>query len=123
MRTVDPIWDVLKGVAICVLSFLSVVAIGVLGSCAYLEVIGYEGSESGGTESTWPESDEFEHLMTGQDRFSEHETNVSRWVVVVDHETGNQYIASVDGDAICPILDTDGTPLRVMEAADDGEEK
>ena len=73
--------------------------------------------------STWPESDEFEHLLTGQDRFSEHETNVSRWVVVVDHVTGIQYIASVDGDAICPILDTDGTPLRVMEAADDGEEK
>ena len=73
--------------------------------------------------STWPESAEFSQLMTGQDRFSEHETNVSRWVVVVDHATGNQYIASVDGDAICPILDVDGTPLRVMEAADDGEEK
>lgn len=77
----------------------------------------------GDLHNTWTESAEFSQLMTGQDRFSEHETNVSRWVVVVDHATGNQYIASVDGDAICPILDVDGTPLRVMEAADDGEEK
>ena len=68
--------------------------------------------------STWPESDEFVHLPTGQDRFSEHETNVRKWMVVVDHETGAQYIASVDGDAICPILDKDGTPLLVDEAGE-----
>ena len=119
-RTLGPVWDVLKGVAISVLSLIAVIGIGVFGSLAYLALFEHDGEVA---ESAWPESDEFEHLLTGQDRFSEHETNVSRWVVVVDHATGNQYIASVDGDAICPILDVDGTPLRVMEAADDGEEK
>ncbi len=65
--------------------------------------------------STWPESVEFSQLMTGQERFSEHATNVDGLVVVVDHETGVQYLA--DGHGMTALLDADGTPLRVREAA------
>ena len=81
-------------------------------------VVGLLASDGGDLYSTWPESAEFSQLMTGQDRFSEHETNLDRWMVLVDHETGAQYIASVDGGAICPILDRDGTPLLVDEAGE-----
>ena len=66
--------------------------------------------------STWPESAEFSQLMTGQERFSEHATNVDGLVVVVDHETGVQYLA--DGNGMTALLDVDGTPLRVREAAE-----
>lgn len=69
--------------------------------------------------STWPESAEFSQLMTGQERFSEHATNVNGLTVVVDHETGVQYLA--DGHGMTALLDADGTPLRVREASDDGE--
>ena len=68
--------------------------------------------------STWPESAEFSQLMTGQDRFSEHETNLGRWVVVVDHQTGVQYLAEVRGRAVCPLLSADGSPLLVAEAGE-----
>ena len=65
--------------------------------------------------STWPESAEFSQLMTGQERFSEHATNVDGLTVVVDHETGVQYLA--DGHGMTALLDVDGAPLRVKEAA------
>ena len=65
--------------------------------------------------STWPESAEFSQLMGGQERFSEHATNVDGLTVVVDHETGVQYLA--DGNGMAALLDADGTPLRVREAA------
>ena len=65
--------------------------------------------------STWPESVEFSQLMSGQERFSEHATNVDGLTVVVDHETGVQYLA--DGHGMTALLDVDGTPLRVKEAA------
>ena len=67
-------------------------------------------------KSTWPESAEFSQLMTGQERFSEHATNVDGLIVVVDHETGVQYLA--DGHGMTALLDVDGTPLRVKEAAE-----
>lgn len=73
----------------------------------------------GDLHSTWPESAEFSQLMGGQERFSEHATNVDGLTVVVDHETGVQYLA--DGDGMTALLDADGTPLRVREASDDGE--
>ena len=69
--------------------------------------------------STWPESAEFSQLMTGQERFSEHATNIDGITVVVDHETGVQYLA--DGNGMTALLDVDGSPLRVLEATDDGE--
>lgn len=72
--------------------------------------------DSGDSEprSTWGESAEFSQLMTGQDRFSTHETNVPGLRVLVDHETGAQYLA--DGHGMTALLDVDGTPLRVKEA-------
>ena len=69
----------------------------------------------GDLHSTWPESAEFSQLMGGQERFSEHATNVDGITVVVDHETGVQYLC--DGDGMTALLDADGTPLRVREAA------
>ena len=66
--------------------------------------------------STWPESAEFSQLMGGQERFSEHATNVDGLTVMVDHETGIQYLA--DGHGMTALLDVDGTPLRVKEAAE-----
>ena len=74
----------------------------------------------GEPHSTWPESAEFSSLMTGQERFSEHETNVDGVTVVVDHETGNQYLCTPEG--VTGLTDVDGTPLRVWEATDDGED-
>lgn len=67
-----------------------------------------------GLHSTWPESAEFSQLMTGQERFSEHATNVDGLIVVVDHETGVQYLA--DGHGMTALLSADGTPLLVAEA-------
>ena len=66
--------------------------------------------------STWGDSAEFSQLATGQERFSEHETNVEGTRVLVDHSTGAQYV--VTGDGVCPLLDVDGTPLRVLEAGE-----
>ncbi len=64
--------------------------------------------------STWPESAEFSTLATGQERFSEHATNVGGLTVVVDHATGAQYLA--DGHGMTPLLAADGTPVLVAEA-------
>ena len=66
--------------------------------------------------NTWGESAEFSQLMTGQDRFSTHETNVPGLRVLVDHETGAQYVVTNSG--VCPLLDADGTPLLVAEAGE-----
>lgn len=70
-------------------------------------------------ESTWPESAEFSELMTGQTRFSTHESGEKNIIVLVDHQTGVQYLVTSTG--ACPLLDVDGSPLRVLEAGDDGE--
>lgn len=67
--------------------------------------------------STWPKSAEFYQLSTGQDRFSEHSTNFKTMTVVVDHQTGVEYLRTPDG--ICPLLDVDGEPLREAEAGAD----
>ena len=67
----------------------------------------------------WPESAEFSHLLTGQTRFSTHESGLEGALVLVDHRTGVQYLVTATGT--CPLLDVDGSPLRVMEASDDGE--
>lgn len=66
--------------------------------------------------STWGESAEFSQLMTGQGRFSEHETNIPGLRVLVDHSTGAQYV--VTGEGACPLLDSDVTPLLVAEAGE-----
>ena len=67
-----------------------------------------------GLRNAWGESAEFSQLMTGQERFSMHSTNVAGAVVYVDHETGVQYLGTEVG--VCPLLDVDGTPLLVAEA-------
>lgn len=83
-------------------------AIAALGGCIPRPVI---------VESTWPESAEFSTLGTGQDRFSEHETNLEGWCVLVDHRTGAQYLYRYKY-GVSPLLDVDGTPLLVAEAGE-----
>lgn len=70
-----------------------------------------------GPGSTWPDSDEFEHIETGADRFSRHDTNLSEWEVIVDHSTGVQYLYRYKY-GLCPLLDVDGMPLLVLEAGE-----
>ena len=83
--------------------------------CAFVAIVVFVVSRGQSLHSTWPESAEFSQLMGGQERFSEHATNVDGLVVVVDHETGVQYLA--DGHGMTALLDAYGTPLRVREAA------
>lgn len=70
-------------------------------------------------EASWGESAEFSQLMTGQARFSKHDTNDGNLDVIVDHQTGVQYLVNAPQGGMCPLLDVDGTPLRVLEAGDE----
>ena len=88
---------------------------------AVVMALALAGCSDGAAESTWPESAEFSTLDTGQDRFSAHETGLWGWQVIVDHQTGVQYLACMEyryGAAVCPLLDVDGTPLLVLEAGE-----
>lgn len=79
------------------------------------------GRSSGATEAAaWPESAEFSTLETGQDRFSVHDTNLGLCDVIVDHETGVEYLVWHAGykGGLCPLLDVDGSPLLVAEAGE-----
>ena len=112
-------WDFVKecltAVVAAVLSFFAgiILLLALLTGTFYLLGVG-------DLHNTWGDSAEFSSLMTGQERFSEHETNISGVTVVVDHQTGNQYLCTPDG--VTGLMDADGTPLRVMEASDDGED-
>lgn len=95
------------------LALLAVTAVaGALAGCAH---------EISADEGHWPDSAEFSELLTGQTRFSMHDTNLDGWRVLVDRQTGVQYIVGNDVRTVCPLLDVDGSPLRVLEASDDGE--
>lgn len=72
----------------------------------------------GANETSWPDSAEFSTLESGQGRFSVHCTNLGKWRVLVDHETGVQYIVSNTVNAVCPLLDADGSPLLVAETGE-----
>lgn len=95
------------------------VTIAVL-AIALVSLSGCSGATAGDADG-WPESDEFEHIETGADRWSVHDTGegttaTGRMHVVVDHSTGVQYLVTADG--VCPLLDADGSPLLVAEAGD-----
>lgn len=87
--------------------------LGVAAGLLLLALTGCSGDGSGG----WPESAEFSTLETGQGRFSAHGTNLDYWEVVVDHRTGAQYLYRYKY-GITPLLDSDGSPLLVLEAGD-----
>ena len=95
----------------------AVVALAVTLAALAIALASLCGCAAGGTSSTWPESDEFEHIETGADRFSAHGTNLDYWYVVVDHRTGAQYLCSYRY-GVTPLLDVDGTPLLVLEAGE-----
>lgn len=65
--------------------------------------------------TTWPESVEFSQLESGQDRFSIHDTNIPDFKIIVDHQTGIEYLYGHD-KGMAPLLNTQGEPLRVFEA-------
>lgn len=102
--------DVARGAALLLIPGAFVAAL------VMLAVMGIASLATREPVSTWGESAEFAQLATGQERFSEHETNVAGTWVLVDHETGAQYV--VTGDGVCPLLDADGTPLLVAEAGE-----
>ena len=95
---------VLVGFIVFWLAFLAVLA------AVYL-------ARDDGLRNAWGESAEFSQLMTGQERFSEHETNIAYWEVIVDHSTGVQYLYRYKY-GVCQLLDADGTPLLVAEAGE-----
>lgn len=92
--------------------YLAALVVALLAYMALVAVF----SDGSDLHNTWGSSAEFSQLATGQERFSEHETNVDGLIVVVDHETGAQYV--VTGGGVCPLLDADGTPLLVAEAGE-----
>ena len=99
-----------------VVAFLLGVAAGLL----LLALTGCSGAAAGDANG-WPESDEFEHVETGADRWSVHDTGeyttiTGRMHVVVDRRTGAQYLVTAAG--VCPLLDADGSPLLVLEAGE-----
>lgn len=73
-------------------------------------------SREDGLVSTWPATVEFQQLPTGQDRFSEHETNLPGTIVIVDHETGVCYLETKGG--VTPLVDGAGEPMREAEAGE-----
>lgn len=102
--------DVARGAALLLIPGAFVAAL------VMLAVMGIASLATREPVSTWGESAEFAQLATGQERFSEHETNVEGTWVLVDHSTGAQYV--VAGGGVCPLLDADGTPLLVAEAGE-----
>lgn len=92
---------------------LSLCAAGAVALVLVLALLGMAGCSTRDA-STWPESAEFSTLETGQDRFSAHGTNIVYWRVIVDHQTGVQYLYR-DKCGVTPLLDADGSPLLVAE--------
>ena len=103
--------DVARGAALLLIpgAFVAVLAM--------LALMGIASLATREPASTWGDSAEFSQLATGQDRFSEHETNIAYWEVIVDHSTGVQYLYRYKY-GVCPLLDVDGTPLLVAEAGE-----
>lgn len=93
----------------------AVIALAVTIAACAIAIVSLCGCTAVEPESTWPESMEFSELETGQGRFSAHGTNLDHWYVVVDHETGAQYLYRYQY-GVTPLLDADGTPLLVAEA-------
>lgn len=102
--------DVARGAALLLIPGAFVAAL------VMIAVMGIASLATREPVSTWGDSAEFSQLATGQERFSEHETNVPGLRVLVDHETGAQYVVTNSG--VCPLLDVDGTPLLVAEAGE-----
>lgn len=112
-------WELVRDCVVAVLAATLGFFVAVVVAALVLSGIG-SLTGAGDLHNTWGDSVEFRQLMSGGERFSEHATNVDGITVVVDHETGNQYLCTPEG--VTGLLDVDGTPLRVKEATDDGED-
>lgn len=71
---------------------------------------------SRGDEQGSPESSEFSETQAGAPRFSRHATGLMSTYVIVDHETGCQYLCRFSGGGMTQLTDADGSPLLVAEA-------
>lgn len=106
-------FDNIRDLAFFVLACLILVLIGG-GVMLFALSVGMRFFGPFAIHSEWPESEEFAYIEGGQERFSEHDTNIDGYIVVVDHETGAQILVS--GYGMCPLPDSDGSPLLVGEA-------
>lgn len=61
----------------------------------------------------------FRSIDTTEKRFSLHETNLNHFYILVDGETGVQYLLSGTDKTMCPLLNADGTPLVVELESDE----
>lgn len=93
-----------------------VVLVVTIAACviALVSLCGCSTVDAGGA---WPASTEFSTLESGSPRFSEHQTGISLTYIIVDHETGCQYLYRYKG-GMAQLTDADGTPLLVAEAGD-----
>lgn len=66
------------------------------------------------SDSEWPDSAEFSTLDSGQSRFSTHDTGLRNVLVLVDHQTGVEYLVTATGT--CALVYPSGEPMRVTEA-------
>lgn len=90
-----------------------VLAVTIAACCiALAALLGCSPAEDGGS---WPDSAEFTETQAGSPRFSRHGTGLRLTYVIVDHETGCQYLYRHQG-GLCPLLSSDGSPLLVAEA-------
>ena len=102
----------------CLVAWAVVMALALAGCSTVEQGSTWPESTEVEPESTWPESAEFSELETGQGRFSTHDTNLDGWSVLVDRETGVQYVVGNTAHTVCPLLDADGSPLLVLEAGE-----
>ena len=79
---------------------------------ALAALLGCSPAEGSGS---WPDSAEFTETQAGSPRFSRHETGLRLTYVIVDHETGCQYLCRHKG-GMAQLTDADGSPLLVAEA-------
>ena len=93
----------------------AVVVLAVTIAACAIALVSLCGCSAGDSSSTWPDSAEFTETQAGSPRFSRHETGLRLTYVIVDHETGCQYLYRHNG-GIAQLTDADGTPLLVAEA-------
>lgn len=94
--------------------FFGILFVALISVTSVSVTVWYNRSIGNKLENTWAASAEFYQLESGQDRFSKHATNIGGMYVIVDHDTGIQYLSNENGMTV--LLEEDGTPKRIIEA-------
>lgn len=95
------------------LMFFGILFVALVSVTSVSATVWYNRSIGNKLKNTWAASAEFYQLESGQDRFSEHATNIGGTYVIVDHDTGIQYLSNENGMTV--LLEENGTPKRVAE--------